>query len=82
MLLTNGDQLFCYGDDFNLKYCVMGSFLCPIRPLLRIRTDLSVYLHRPKDSTPSEQIEGHLPAEAIDAILDHFGKPCPESIVM
>ena len=61
---------------------VMGAPSWLIRPLLHIRADLSLYLHRPEDSTPSEQIEGHLPEEAIDAILDHPGKPRAESMTM
>jgi hypothetical protein len=51
-----------------------------IRPLLRIRTDLSLYLHRPEDSTSPEQIEGHLPEKAIDTVLYKSGKPGAESI--
>jgi hypothetical protein len=59
---------------------VMGAVLWLIRPLLLIRADLSLYLHRPEDSTPSEQIEGHLPEKAIDAVLDNLGKPGAKGI--
>ena len=64
---------------FTSKRSVMGAVSWLIRPLLRVRAGLSLYLHRPEDSTPSEQIEGHLPEEGIDDILDHPGKPCSES---
>jgi hypothetical protein len=64
---------------FTSKWSVTGAVSWLIRPLLRVRADLSLYLHRPEDSTPSEQIEGHLPEEGIDDILDHPGKPCSES---
>ena len=64
---------------FTSEYSVMGAASWLIRPLLRVRADLSLYLHRPEDSTPSEQIEGHLPEEGIDDILDYPGKPCSES---
>jgi hypothetical protein len=40
---------------FTSKYPVMGAVSYLIRPLLRIRASLSLYLHRPEDSTPSEQ---------------------------
>ena len=43
----------------------MGAVSWLIRPLLRVRADLSLYLHRSEDFTPSEQIEGHLPEEGI-----------------
>ena len=64
---------------FTSKYSVMGAVSWLICPLLRVRTGLYLYLHRPEDSTPSEQIEGHLPEEGIDDILDHPGKPGSES---
>ena len=44
-----------------------------------LRADLSVYLHYPEDSTPSEQIEGHLPEKGVDDVLDDSGKPGSES---
>ena len=64
---------------FTSKWSVMGAVSWLIRPLLRVRADLSLYLHRSEDSTPSEQIKGHLPEEGIDDILDYPGKPCSES---
>ncbi len=57
----------------------MGAVSWLIRPLLRARADLSLYLHRPEDSTPSEQIEGHLTEKAIQRIFDKPGKPGSES---
>ena len=64
---------------FTSKRSVTGAVSWLISPLLRVRADLTLYLHRPEDSTPSEQIEGHLPEEGIDDILDYPGKPCSES---
>jgi hypothetical protein len=64
---------------FTSKYPVMGAISWLIRPLLRIRADLSLYLHCPKDSTPSEQIEGHLPEKSIQCVFDNPGKPGSES---
>ena len=40
---------------------------------------LPICLHRTEDSPSPEQIEGHLPEKAINAVLDKLGKPCPES---
>ena len=57
------------------KYSVMGAVSRLIRPLLRVRADLFLYLHRPKDSTSSEQIEGHLPEKSIQNVFDNPGKP-------
>ena len=67
---------------FTSKYPVMGAVSCSIGPLLRSRADLSLYLHRPEDSTPSEQIEGHLPKKSIQDIFDNPGKPRPEGVSM
>ena len=64
------------------KWSVTGAVSWLIRPLLRVREDLSLYLHRPKDSTSPEQIEGHLPEKSINAVLDKLGKPCSESPVV
>jgi len=64
---------------FTSKYPVMGAVSWLIRPLLRVWADLTLYLHRPKDSTPSEQIEGHLPEKSIQDVFDYPGKPCSES---
>ena len=72
-------SFFVMATLFTSKYPVMGAVSWLICPLLHVRADLSLYLHRPEDSTPSEQIEGHLPEEGIDDILDYPGKPCSES---
>ena len=64
---------------FTSKYSVMGAVSWLIRPLLQVRADLSLYLHRPEDSTPSEQIEGHLSEKSIQDIFDNPGKPGAES---
>ncbi len=64
---------------FTSKYSAMEAVSWLIRPLLHVRADLSLYLHRSEDSTPSEQIEGHLPEESIQDIFDYPGKPCSES---
>ena len=69
-----------------INFSVMATLLTPkrpvtgavswlIRPLLRVRADLSLYLHRSEDSTPSEQIEGHLSEESIQDVFDYPGKP-------
>ena len=60
---------------FTSKWSVKGAVSWLIRPLLRVRADLSLYLHRPEDSTPSEQIEGHLPEKSIQDVFDNPGKP-------
>ena len=57
------------------KYSVTGAVSWLIRPLLRVRADRSLYLHRPEDSTPSEQIEGHLSEKSIQDVFDNPGKP-------
>jgi hypothetical protein len=80
MLATEIDQLFNYGDNFTPENLVMGAILWLIRQLLLIRTYLSLYLHCPKGSTPSEHIEGHMSVEVIDTILDNPGKPGTERI--
>ena len=67
---------------FTSKYSVMGAVSWLVRPLLRVRAGLSLYLHRPEDSTSTEQIECHLPEKAIDAVLDKPGKPGAEGIGM
>ena len=64
-------NFFVMATPFTSEYSVMGAVSCLICPLLRVRADLSLYLHRSKDSTPSEQIEGHLPEEGIGNILDY-----------
>ena len=63
---------------FTSKYPVMGPVSCLIGPLLRSRADRSLYLHRPEDSTTSEQIEGHLPDKPIQRVFDDSGKPGSE----
>ena len=67
---------------FTSRYSAMGAGSRLIHPLLRVRANLSVYLHRPKDSTSPEQIEGHLPEKAINAVLDHLGKPGAKRMTM
>jgi len=67
---------------FTSKYSVMGAVSWLIRPLLRVRADLSLYLHRPEDSTPSEQIEGHLPEKGIQDVFDYPGKPGAKRIAV
>jgi hypothetical protein len=82
ILPTHVDQLFSYGNTVHLKMVRYGSCFmadppaapCPGRPLL--------YLHRTEDSTPSEQIEGHLPEESIQDVFDNPGKPGPKCVVM
>ena len=64
---------------FTSTCSAMGAVSWLIYPLLRARADLSLYLHRPEDSTPSEQIEGHLPEKSIQRIFDKPGKPGSES---
>ncbi len=76
------DQLFRYGYTIHLKILSYGAVSWLIHPLLRVRADLSLYLHRPEDSTSTEQIECHLPEKAIDAVLDKPGKPGAEGIGM
>ena len=60
---------------FTSKYSVMGAVSWLIRPLPRLRADLSLYLHRSEDSTPSEQIEGHLSEKTIQCVFDNPRKP-------
>ena len=67
---------------FTSKCSARGALSQLSRPLLRVRADLWLYLDRPEDSTPSEQIEGHLPEESIRDIFDYPGKPGPECVVM
>jgi len=67
---------------FTSKYSVMGAVSCLIRPLLRSRADLSLYLHRSEDFLPPEQIEGHLPEENINGILSNPGKAGTRGIVV
>jgi hypothetical protein len=76
------DQLFRYGDTVNLKMFSYGSRSRLYPPIFVLRADLSLYLHRPEDSNSTEQIEGHLPEKAINAVLDKPGKPGAESIGM
>ena len=47
-------------------------------------TDLAdeAYLHCPEDFLPPEQIEGHLPEEGINGILDDHGKAGAKSVVV
>lgn len=39
-----------------------------------------LYLHRSENSTPAEQLEGHLPEESFRDVYDDLGKPGPEGI--
>ena len=64
---------------FTSKYPVKGAVSWLIRLLLRIRADLSLYLHRSENSTPSEEIEGHLPEKRIQDVFDYPGKSGAES---
>jgi len=80
LLATHVDQLFSYGDTVHLKILFYGSSIMADPPIFVLRADLSLYLHCTEDSTSSEQIEGHLPEKAIDAVLDKPGKPGAESI--
>ena len=60
---------------FTSKRSVTGAVSWLIGPLLRVRADLFLYLHRPEDSIPSEQIEGHLSEKSIQNVFDNPGKP-------
>ena len=64
-------NFFVMATRFTSKWSIVGADSWLIRPLLRIRADLSLYLHRPEDSPPSEQIEGHLPEESIQDVFDN-----------
>ena len=59
---------------FTSKGSVIGALLRLNRPLLHVRADLSLYLHRPEDSPSPVQIEGHLSEKAISTVLDKPGK--------
>ena len=82
ILLTNADQLFNYGDNFNLKKSRYGSCLMAYLPVAPIRAGLSLYLHCSEDFFPSEQIESHLPEKGIYAILNEPGKVGAKSIIV
>ena len=60
----------------------MGAVSWLLCPLLRVRTDLSLYLDWSENSTPSKQIEGHLSEKTIDTVFDNSGKPGAEGIGM
>ena len=60
----------------------MGAVLWLIHPLLLIRADLSPSLHRSEDSSPTEQIEGHLPEQRVNDILSNPGKPGMKCMAM
>ncbi len=60
---------------FISKYSVMIAVSWLIRLVLRVQADLSLYLHRTVDSTPSEQIEGHLSEQGIRDVFYYPGKP-------
>ena len=76
------DQLFSYGDTIHLKILSYGSRFRLYPPVFVLRADLSLYLHRSEDSTPTEQIEGHLPEKSIQDVFDNPGKPGPEGVSM
>jgi hypothetical protein len=61
---------------------VRGAVSLLIRPLLCAWADLSLYLHRPEDSTPSEQIEGHLSEKTIQNVFDYPGKASAKRMAM
>lgn len=64
------------------KYSITGALSWLFCPLLRIRADLSLYLRRHEDSSPPEQIAGHLPVERIHDVLNNSGKTGTESITV
>jgi hypothetical protein len=51
-------------------------------PVFVLRADLSLYLHRPEDSTPSEQIESHLSEKSINTVFDKPGKAGAEGMAV
>lgn len=65
---------------FTSDYSAVGAVSWLIRPLLQVWANLSLYLHRPDDSTSPKQIEGHLPEKSIQNVFDNSGKPGAESI--
>lgn len=76
ILPTQVDQLFSYGDTVTLKMFIYGSCFRLYSPIFVLRAEpLSLYLHRTEDSTPSEQIKGHLSEESIQDVFDNPGKP-------
>ena len=82
ILTTDVEQLFSYGDTVNPKMFSYRSNFRLYSPIFVLWANLSVYLHCPEDSTPSEQIEGHLPEEDVNGILDDSGKAGAECIAM
>jgi hypothetical protein len=79
-LPVNVDQLFRYGYSIYLKTLGYGAcFMVYLTIYPLAGRPLPMSLHRSEDSTPTEQIEGHLPEKAVNAVLDKPGKPCPES---
>ena len=74
------DQLLNYGDKYQPHTCVWGAVSWLYLPVAPIWTDLSLYLHRPEDSTSTEQIEGQLPKKAINAVFDKPGKTGAEGL--
>ena len=83
ILPTDVDQIFNYSDKVNLKKFSYGSCFMvspPVAP--HPGRPLPIFLHSPEDFLAPEQIEGHLPEEGINGILDDSGKPGPESIVV
>ena len=76
-------NFFVMATLFTSKYSVKKAVSWLICPLLRVRVGVFLYfLHHSEDSTSPEQIEGHLPEKAIDAVLGKLGKPCSESLAV
>jgi hypothetical protein len=67
---------------FTSKYSATRAISWLIRPLLRVRADLSLYLLRTEDSTPSEQIKGHLSEKIIHDVFDYPGKSGAKRMVV
>ncbi len=67
---------------FTSKYSVMGALSWFIRPLFRVRADISLYSHRTEDSSPSEQIEDHLLEKSIQDVLENPVTPRAKRMAM
>jgi hypothetical protein len=80
--LTDADHLFNYGDNGNLKMFSYESGFMVYLPAAPIRVNLFLSFRCSDDSSPSGQIEGHLPKESINGILDNPGKPGAKSVVV
>jgi hypothetical protein len=82
LLPADVDQLPSYGGNVDQKVWMKVPSHGVSARCSASGADLAVYLHCSKDSSPSEQIEGHLPAKRIKHVLDDPGKPGAESIVV